>query len=64
MAAFAVVAAIAAAGYLSYRNGQMDRLYSEAAAYPGSFRGTLQSTAAVRKLADYRGRRATSMLLR
>jgi len=60
---FGVVAAIVVAGYLSYRNKQMDRLYGEAAGYPEFFRGTRQSTDAVRKLARYRGRRATAMLL-
>jgi hypothetical protein len=61
--ALGVVLAIAAASYLSYRNRQMDRLYAEAAGYPQSFRGTVQSTDAVRRLATYRGRRATEMLL-
>lgn len=61
--AFGAVVAIAAAAYLSYRNKQMDRLYAEAAGYPQFFRGTSQSTDAVRRLATYRGQRATEMLL-
>lgn len=61
--AVGVMATIAAAGYLTYRNKAMDRLYAEAAGYPQFFRGTSQSTEAVRKLAAYRGRRATGMLL-
>jgi hypothetical protein len=61
--ALAFLVAIAAAAYLSYRNKQMDRLYAEAAGYPQFFRGTTQSTDAVRRLATYRGRRATAMLL-
>lgn len=58
-----VLAAIGVAGYSSYRNGQMDRLYAEAAGYRQVYRGTVESTDAVRKLATYRGRRATSMLV-
>ncbi len=41
----------------------MDRLYAEAAGYPQFFRGTSQSTEAVRELATYRGERATALLL-
>jgi hypothetical protein len=63
LVALGAAVAIAAAGYISYRNKQMDRLYAEAAGYPQFFRGSSQSTEAVRKLAAYRGRRATEMLL-
>jgi hypothetical protein len=61
--AFGVVATIAAAGYLSYRNKAMNRLYAEAAGYPQFFRGTGESTEAVKRLATYRGQRATELLL-
>lgn len=61
--ALSTVVAIAVAGYLSYRNKAMDRLYAEAAGYPPFYRGSAESAAAVRQLATYRGRRSTDMLL-
>jgi hypothetical protein len=55
--------AIAAAYYLSYRNKQIERLYSEAAGLSYPFRGPEESQEAVKRLATYRGRRITNMLL-
>jgi len=55
--------AILVAGYLSYRNNQMDRLYAEAMGYPPFFRSSGESTAALKKLSSYRGHRASEMLL-
>jgi len=57
--------AIAAVVFLydSYRNGVMARLYAEAAGYPPYYRGSVESQAAVKTLAAYRGRRTTVMLL-
>jgi hypothetical protein len=56
---------IAAAAFLydNYRNGVMARLYAEAAGYPQYYRGAVESQAAVKILATYRGRRSTSLLL-
>ena len=62
ISALSILAAISLAGYLEYRNRQMDRLYLEAAGYPHLFRGTTESKEAVRNLATYRGRRATGNL--
>ncbi len=61
--AFVVAVAFVAEAYISYRNKPMDRLYAEAAGYPQFYRGSGESVDAVRKLATYRGRRSTSMLL-
>jgi len=58
-----IVLGLAATGYISYRNNRMDRLYAEAAGYPKYFRGDHESTDAVRKLAAYRGHRATALLV-
>lgn len=58
-----VIGAILAAGYLSYRNKVMDRLYAEAMGYPPFWRSSAESQAAVKKLADFHGGRSTSMLL-
>jgi hypothetical protein len=49
--------------YNTYRNGAMARLYAEAAGYPQVFRSTTESQAAVKKLATYKGRKSTGMLL-
>lgn len=57
--AIAVVAFL----YDSYRNGVMTRLYAEAVGHPPYYRGSVESQAAVRSLAAYRGRRSTVMLL-
>jgi hypothetical protein len=61
----AVLLAIAAAAFLydNYRNGVMARLYAEALGHPSYYRSSVESQAAVRNLATYRGRRSTSMLL-
>jgi hypothetical protein len=58
-----LVISAAATLYNSYRNGVMSRLYAEAAGYPPFFRGSSESTAAVRRIASYRGQRSTRMLL-
>ena len=55
--------AIVAAYYVSNRNKQIERLYSEGAGYPPLFRGPKESREAVKKLATYPGRRSTNMLL-
>lgn len=55
--------ALVAAGYLSYRNNVMDRLYGEAGMDPRFFQGSQQAADAVRKLATYRGQRSTDYLL-
>jgi hypothetical protein len=52
-----------AAGFFVYRNRVMDSLYAEAAGHPQFFRSSTESQAAVKKLATYRGRRSTAMLL-
>ena len=49
--------------YFPYRNIVMQRLYAEAAGNPPQLRGSAESTAAIRKLAGYRGQKATEMLL-
>jgi hypothetical protein len=61
--ALGIVVAISVAAYLTYRNNQMDRLYLEAIGYPPFFKSSGESTAALRKLSSYRGRRASEMLL-
>jgi hypothetical protein len=61
--ALGLAVATGIAGYISYRNNQIERLYAEAAGYPQFFRGTAQSTEAVKKLATYRGQRVTEKLL-
>lgn len=60
-----IVLAIVAAAFLydKYRTGVMDRLYAEAVGYPPYYRGSIESQAAVRKLATYRGQRSLTMLL-
>lgn len=58
-----VAVAIAAGGYLYYRESVINRLYAEAAGYPQVFRGTEESRAAVKELAAYRGQRSKRMLL-
>lgn len=60
-----ILLAIAAAAFLydKYRSGVMARLYAEAAGYPGYYRGSVESQAAVRTLSTYRGQRSTTMLL-
>jgi hypothetical protein len=55
--------ALAAAGYLSYRNNVMDRLYAEAGMDPRFFQGSQEAADAVRRLATYRGQRSTEYLL-
>jgi len=55
--------ALAAAGYLSYRNNVMDRLFSEAGMDPRFFQGSQEAAGAVRRLATYRGQRSTEYLL-
>jgi hypothetical protein len=50
--------------YSTHRNGEMDRLYAEAAGYAPFTRGSAQSVDAVKKLATYRGQRPTEILLR
>jgi hypothetical protein len=55
--------AVAAFLYNEYRAGVMARLYAEAAGYPPYYRGSIESQAAVKSLASYRGQRSTSMLL-
>lgn len=57
------VLAVVIPEYLSFRNKAMDRLYAEAAGYPQYFRDTEGSKAAIKKLAAYHDRRATTMLL-
>lgn len=46
-----------------YRSSTMDRLYAEAAGYPGFFASSSQSVSAVHDLADYRGPYSTDLLL-
>lgn len=60
-----ILLAIAAAAFLydKYRTGVMARLYAEAVGYPPYYRGSVESQAAVKILATYRGRRSTVMLL-
>lgn len=54
---------IAGAGYISYRNKQIDRLYETAAGHSPYFRNTEEARVAVSKLASYHGRRPTELLL-
>ena len=61
--ALSAVVSVFIAGYLFYRNKAMDRLYAEAEGYLPYYRGSRESQDAVKKLATYRGRRSTSMLL-
>ncbi len=62
-AAVTVLVITAGYGFYRYREGQIDRLYAEAAGVPPAFRGTLQAQAAVRRLGSYRGQEVTAMLL-
>ena len=49
--------------YFGYRNRAMDALYVNAAGYPPSTGGASESVAAIKRLATYRGGRATELLL-
>jgi hypothetical protein len=49
--------------YDTYRNEVMARLYAEALGHSPYYRGSVESQAAVKTLATYRGRRSTIMLL-
>lgn len=61
--AISVGLGLAAAGYLSYRNNVIDRLYAEAGVDPRVFQGSQEAADAVRRLATYRGQRSTEYLL-
>jgi len=54
---------LAAVIFLTYRNRQMDRLYAEATGDPRYIRSSDDSEQAVEKLANYRDKRSTDLLL-
>lgn len=61
--ALSAIVATAAAGYSVYRNMKIDQLYAEAARYPPYFRNTEGARVAVSKLATYKGRHTSALLL-
>ncbi len=56
-----IVAGLLVAGFISYRSASMDRLFRQAMGYEPV--GSEKATAAVRKLADYKGGRSSELLL-
>jgi hypothetical protein len=58
-----ITSVVVGAGFLTFRNKAIDRLYAEAAGYPEYFSSNTASTNAVRSLAAYHGSRATEKLI-
>jgi hypothetical protein len=62
IAVFLMVAGVA--WFFSYRNQQMNRLYTHASGGKGDFIDATEAVAAVEKLARYRGARSSQLLMR